>query len=136
MGADAVFAPDDPALDALPKTRGKPLDAVIDAVGNPLIVNRALPLLKLGGSMCIYGVLAEPSFTVEKAKGPYNFNLFVHQWPTRSRERAAQDPLCACIRQGKLSAREFVTHEFPVEKIGEALRAVAAGEVVKCLLRY
>jgi threonine dehydrogenase-like Zn-dependent dehydrogenase len=136
MGADAVFAPDDAALEALPAARGKPLDAVIDAVGHPKIVNRALPLIKLGGSICVYGVLAEKSFTVEKATGPYNFNLFVHQWPTRARERAAQAPLCDLVRQGRLSARDFVTHEFPVERIGEALEAVAAGEVLKCLLRY
>lgn len=136
MGADAVFAPDDPALDALPAARGKALDAVIDAVGNPRIANRALRLVKLGGSVCIYGVLAEPSFVLEKGAGPYNFNLYVHQWPTRARERAAQGPLCDLIRQGRLSAREFVTHEFPVEKVADALEAVAGGEVLKCLLRY
>jgi threonine dehydrogenase-like Zn-dependent dehydrogenase len=136
MGADAVFAPDDAALDTLARDRGRPLDAVVDAVGSPRIVNRALPLLKLGGSMCVYGVLAEPSFTVEKARGPYNFNVFVHQWPTRARERAAQAPLCALIRQGKLTASDFLTHELPVERIGEALEAVRRGEVLKCVLRY
>jgi threonine dehydrogenase-like Zn-dependent dehydrogenase len=136
MGADAVFAPDDPALEALRRTRGRPLDAVVDAVGNPGIINRGLPLVKLGGSICVYGVLADPSFTVEKARGPYNFNLFVHQWPTRARERAAQGPLCDLVRQGKLSARDFVTHEYPMEKVGEALEAVRRGEVLKCLLHY
>ncbi len=136
MGADAVFSPDDPAVDALPRTRGRPLDAVIDAVGSPRIANRGLPLIKLGGSICVYGVLAEPSFALEKAAGPYNFNLYMHQWPTRARERAAQGPLCELVRQGRLSARDFVTHEFPVERIAEALEALRSGEVLKCLLRY
>ena len=100
-------------------------------------MNRALPLIKLGGSICVYGVVADPSsFPVEKAAGPYNFNLYVHQWPTRARERAAQGPLCDLIRQGRLSARDFATHEFPVERIGDALKAVASGEVLKCLLLY
>jgi threonine dehydrogenase-like Zn-dependent dehydrogenase len=135
LGADAVFAPDDPELEALPGER-TPLDAVIDAVGSPRIVNRALGMVRMGGSVCLYGVLAEPAFALEKARGPYNFNLFVHQWPTRARERAAQGPLCELIRQGRLSARPFVTHEFPVERIGEALQAVAGGEVLKCLLRF
>jgi Zn-dependent alcohol dehydrogenase len=40
------------------------------------------------------------------------------------------------VRRGRLSAREFVTHEFPVERIADALQAVAGGEVLKCLLRY
>lgn len=136
MGADAVFAPGDPAIAALAKTRGRPLDAVIDAVGNPAIANAGLPLIKMGGSICIYGVIAEPAITIEKARGPYNFNLYMHQWPTRHREQAAQKPLCAWIRDGKVRAEEFITHEFPVEQINEALGAVRRGEVIKCLLRF
>ncbi len=136
MGADAVFKPDDPDLENLVKQRGAPLDAVIDAVGSPAISNAGLPLIKMGGSICIYGVIGDASMTLEKGKGPYNFNLFMHQWPTRSRERAAQEPLCQWIRQGKVSAGEFITHEFPLEKITEALAAVKSGEAIKVLLRY
>jgi len=136
MGADAVFAPDSADLAGLVEARGKPLDAVIDAVGNPAIANAGLPLIKMGGSICIYGVLAEPAITIEKARGPYNFNLYMHQWPTRHREQAAQKPLCAWIRDGKVRAEEFITHVLPVEQINEALGAVGRGEVIKCLLRF
>ena len=97
---------------------------------------RLLPLVKMGGSVCVYGVISAERLDVRKSSGPYNFNLFVHQWPTRRREREAQAPLCRWIREGKLSAREYVTHEFPVERVAEALEAVRGGEVVKCLLRY
>ena len=96
----------------------------------------SLPLLKMGGSMCIYGVLANGSISVMKSLGPYNFNLFVHQWPTRFRERAAQEPLCRWIRAGQLKAADFVTHRFPFEKINDALDAGKTGSVVKCLLDY
>ena len=136
MGADAVFAPDSPELASLAESRGKPFDAVIDAVGSEGIINAGLPLIKMGGSICVYGVIADETITVAKAKGPYNFNLYVHQWPTRHRERAAMEPLCEWIREGKLSAAEFVTHEFPVEQINDALDAVKKGEVLKALLRY
>jgi len=136
MGADAVFAPDSPELAAIVEQRGKPLDAVIDAVGSPAIANTALPLIKMGGSVCIYGVIAAQSFTLEKGKGPYNFNLFMHQWPTRSRERAAQEPLCKWIREGKITADEFLTHDFPVEQVVEAFEQVKSGTVIKALLRY
>jgi len=136
LGADAVFAPDDPAVDALARPPGRPLDAVIDAVGSPQVVNRGLPLVRMGGSICVYGVISDEAFTVAKAAAPYNFNLFVHQWPTRWREKEAQGPLCDLIRQGRLSAREFVTHDLPVERVGEALEAIASGSALKCLLRY
>ena len=134
MGADAVFGKED--LPRLEKELAKSLDAVVDAVGNETLVNVALPLVKMGGSICIYGVIAASSLPVNKSLGPYNFNLYVHQWPTRWREREAQKPLCQWIRDGKLKASEFVTHEFPVERIDDALAAVKSGQVIKCLLRY
>ena len=133
MGAHQVFLPEDVA--SLKNTRA-PLDAVIDAVGNEDIVNASLPLLKMGGSMCIYGVLANDTIPLNKSLGPYNFNLFIHQWPTRFRERAAQEPLCRWIREGKLTASEFVTHTFPFEQINQALDAARTGNVIKCLLAY
>ena len=133
MGADAVFFPEEVAT---LKTRVPPFDAVIDAVGNEDIVNLSLPLLKMGGSVCIYGVIANEMIPLRKSLGPYNFNLFIHQWPTRFRERAAQEPLCQWIREGKLRAEEFVTHTFPFEKIQDALDAGKTGAVIKCLLTY
>ncbi len=136
FGADAVLPPDAGALRDLLASRGKPFDAVIDAVGSPAIVNMALPLIGMGGTIGVYGVIAEETMTLEKGKGPYNFNLFMHQWPTRWRERAAQEPLCQWIRDGKLAAGEFVTHEFPVRQIGEAIEAVRSGQVIKSILRY
>jgi len=135
MGADEVFGPDDD-LKAVVEKRGKPFDAVIDAVGLPAITNAALPLIGMGGTIGIYGVIADESITIQKADGPYNFNLFVHQWPTRHREHAAQGPLCGWIREGKISAGEFITHEFPIEQINDALDAVKRGEVIKALMRY
>ncbi|MDR2641466.1 MAG: zinc-binding dehydrogenase [Planctomycetaceae bacterium] len=133
MGADQVFLPSE--VPSIQKQR-QPLDAVIDAVGNEAIVNLSLPLLKLGGSMCIYGVLANDTISVNKSLAPYNFNLYVHQWPTRFRERAAQKPLCQWIREGKLKASDFVTHRFPLEQINAALEAGKTGQVIKCLLTY
>ncbi len=134
MGADAVFGKED--LPRLEKEMAKSLDAVVDAVGHEALINQALPLIKMGGSICVYGVIAAPSLPVNKSTGPYNFNLYVHQWPTRWREREAQAPLCQWIREGKLKASEFITHEFPLEQINEALAAVKSGQVIKCLLTY
>jgi threonine dehydrogenase-like Zn-dependent dehydrogenase len=136
LGADATFTPDSAELANLVKTLGRPLDAVVDAVGSPKLINRALPLVKLGGAVCVYGVISDESITIDKAKGPMNFNLYMHQWPTRRREREAQQPLCEWIRQGKLSAKEFVTHEFGIGQVNDALKAVASGQALKCLLRY
>jgi threonine dehydrogenase-like Zn-dependent dehydrogenase len=136
MGADSVFVPGSPELEELTKTRGKPLDVVVDAVGSEDIINAALPLIKLGGTIGVYGVIAAERIDLQKSKGPYNFNLIVHQWPTRHRERAAQQPLCEWLRAGKLKPEEFITHEFKLDQINDALEAVRGGGVLKALLRY
>jgi threonine dehydrogenase-like Zn-dependent dehydrogenase len=136
MGADEVFTPEDVTSEQFISRNGGCYDVVIDAVGSGQIVNAALPLVKMGGSIGVYGVIADDSITLEKGKGPYNFNLFMHQWPTRHRERSAMEPLCEWIRAGKLAASEFITHEFKLEQITDALQAVKTGDVIKALLVY
>lgn len=136
MGADLALASDDGRLSELVRQRGKPFDAVIDAVGNNAIINAALPLIKLGGSICVYGVIDKPAIQVDKANGPYNFNLLVHQWPTRAREAAAQKPICQWLQEGSLKADEFISAEFPLTEINEAFTLASSGRALKVLLRY
>jgi threonine dehydrogenase-like Zn-dependent dehydrogenase len=135
-GADAAFSPGDAALDELTRTRGKPLDRVIDAVGSESIINAALPLIRMAGSICVYGVIDRPTVNVEKHVGPYNFNLLIHQWPTREREARAQEPLCEWIRGGSLDPAEFISAEFPVAQVEEALRLSDTGRTLKTLLKF
>ncbi len=136
MGADEVFAPDDDALATLVERRGRPLDAAIDAVGHESIINAALPLVKMAGSICVYGVVAAPTITLQKHLGPYNFNLLVHQWPTRVWEAAAQEPLCEWIREGKLRAEDFLSAEYPVEQIDKAIATSNTGLAIKTMVRF
>lgn len=136
FGADATFAPGDGAIAEIPNTHGQ-LDAVIDAVGKAELINTGLPLLKRGGSIGVYGFMAGlREFVVDNSLGDFNYNLFVHQWPTRLYEKEAQVDLCDWVRQGKLSASEFITHRFSIDQIGEALDEVRGRKVVKALLRY
>jgi threonine dehydrogenase-like Zn-dependent dehydrogenase len=136
MGADEVFDPNDPEILKLSEKRGKKLDAVIDAVGNEAIINAALPIIKTAGSICVYGVIDKHSIKIEKKLGPYNFYLFVYQWPMRVREAAAQEPLCKWINETKLNHRDFISAEFPIEKINDAIEFVQSGKAIKILLRF
>jgi len=136
MGATGTFKPDDPALKALVEQRGKPFDAVIDGVGKADIINMAVPMIKMGGSICVYGVIGAPSMQLNHGVGPYNFNLLIHQWPTRDLERAAQAPLIDWIEAGKLSYQEFVSGEFPVQDAQAAYDFSKEKHTIKTLLRY
>jgi hypothetical protein len=66
----------------------------------------------------------------------FNFNLLVHQWPTREQEAAAQEPLCDWINAQQLDYREFITAEFPISDIAAALKHAASGQTLKIMLRY
>ncbi len=136
MGADAAIAPEEAALQDLRREHGKLFDALIDAVGRESIINACLPLVRLGGSICVYGVIDTPTIRVEKSQGPYNFNLLIHQWPTRAREAAAQEPLVRWIEDGKLSYREFVSAEYPIQEIQQAYENSKTGLPIKTVLRF
>ena len=133
FGANAVFDRDAPEV----ASKERQLDAVVDAVGVPELVSAGLPLLKRGGSMCVYGFYAgAKEFTVPNALGDFNYNIFVHQWPTRLFEKEAQETLSNWVREGKISGKDFITHRFPIDGINDALDAVSQRKVVKALLTY
>jgi threonine dehydrogenase-like Zn-dependent dehydrogenase len=133
FGADEVFDRDAPEI----ASKARQLDAVIDAVGVPELIASGIPLLKRGGSMCIYGFLGNAeNLTVPNREGDFNYNVLVHQWPTRRYEKEAQGPLTDWIREGRLSAQDFITHRFAIDAITDALEAVKQRKVVKALLTY
>ena len=136
MGASQTFDPDSPEIKTISATLGRPLDAVIDAVGRESIINAALPLIKLGGSICVYGVLDQDTIQVRKNEGPYNFNLLIHQWPTRSGEAAALAPLTDWIRTGKLNYQEFISADVPIQSFVEAYDFSKTGKLIKTILRF
>ena len=137
FGADATFDREDPALSDLTKIRGKKLDAIVDAVGSPKLIDQGLPLLKRAGSFCVYGFYAGlKQFSISNHLGDFNYNIFVHQWPTRLFEKEAQTPLCQWIREGKLSGQEFTSHRFPIRHIDQGFDAVRNRKVIKALLSY
>jgi len=136
MGADAVYKPKEDILSSINNDIGEKLDAVVDAVGMESIINQSLSLIKMAGSVCVYGVIDKPTINIKKEDAPYNFNVLFHQWPTRDREAAAQKPLVKLIEENKINHKDFVTAEFPIEKIEEAFEASKSGENLKILLRY
>ncbi len=136
MGADSAYAPDDPELKELKEKRGRGFDAVIDAVGHETIINQAMSMVKMAGSVCVYGVVGSSTITLQKDQGPYNFNLLIHQWPTRVAEASAQEPLIEWIRSGKLNYRDYVTGYFSVKDVEKALAATKEADSIKTMLIF
>lgn len=135
MGADHGYTPDEIASPEFIEETNRSYDTVIDAVGLGAIVNAALPLVKMAGDVCVYGVMTKNP-QIDLTKAPYNFDLHMHQWPTRSEERAAMATLAGWIKEGRLSASDFITHRFKIEEIHEALAAIKRNEVIKTVLTF
>ena len=135
MGADNTYLYDEVGSTEFVAKADRSYDTVIDAVGLESIVNTGLSLLKMAGDICVYGVMSK-SPQLELSKAPYNFNLYMHQWPTRSEERAAMTILAQWIREGKLSASEFISHRFKIEEIHDAYEAIKRNEVIKTVLSF
>ena len=135
MGADNGYTPDQVSSAEFIEKCNRSYDTIIDAVGLESIVNSALPLIKMGGDVCVYGVMTKNP-TIDLTKAPYNFDLHIHQWPTRSEEKAAMITLSKWIKEGKLSASEFITHKFKMDQINDAFEQVKKGKVIKCVLTF
>ncbi len=138
FGADATFDRDDKGIKELGEVDpSKKLDAVIDAVGKPEIIHSSLPLIKRGGSICVYGFYAGlKEFTVPNSLGDFNYNIYIHQWPTRLYEKESQTTLCGWVNEGKLAGSEFISHRFNITDISDALAAVQERKVIKAVLSY
>ena len=138
FGADRTFDRGDKGINEISDIDpSKKLDAVIDAVGNPEIIHSSLPLIKRGGSICVYGFYAGlKEFTVPNSLGDFNYNIYIHQWPTRLYEKESQTTLCEWVNEGKLSGSEFISHRFNIKEIADALRAVHQRKVIKAVLSY
>ena len=106
MGADHGYTPAEISTPEFIAAANRSYDAVIDAVGLDSVVNSVLPLVKMGGDVCVYGVMTKnPTFDLSKA--PYNFDLHMHQWPTRSEEKAAMNTLAQWIEEGRVYHASF-----------------------------
>ena len=135
LGANHIYAPEEVQSTDFLSSKGRSYDTVIDAVGLEEVVNSGLPLLKMAGDLCVYGVMTNNP-TLNLTAAPYNFDLHIHQWPTRSEEREAMKTLSHWINEGKLKASEFVSHRFQMDRIDEAFEAVKNGKVIKALLTF
>ena len=72
LGATEVFA-SLADLHDLPTRLGRPLDAVVDAVGSEQAINAALPLIRSAGSICVYGVIGAGHGAPGQAPRPLQF---------------------------------------------------------------
>ncbi len=109
------------------------LDFIIDAVGQQGQIDLALPCLKPGGTIGIYGIdnYGHCEFNPQRAPGTFTFYNGGYD------ESETHERVLAFWRAGKLQADIWLDleHPFPLSDLGQALEAPQGNRYAKALVR-
>ena len=111
----------DPALEQLRTLAPEGFDIVVDATGAAAIVERCLPLVKIGGTFMIYGMADE------EARVPFSpYDIFRRELTIKGSfaQTHCFDRAIAYLRSGRVRTEGIVTHRFSLDSYGEALGAL------------
>jgi len=109
-------------------------DAIIDAVGSAATLEAALPFLKPGGTIAIYGFddAGASRIDVRRARGGFTFYQGGYD------EAESHDAILRFMQAGLLQARYYLSNlsqPFPLTDIAEALTAVKERRAIKALVQ-
>ena len=120
-----------PGLVAQPGPEG--FDFIVDAVGKRGVLDAALPLLKPGGTVGIYGIDDQGSCTLNPSRAHGTFTCYNGGYD----EAETHERVVAFLQRGRLKAGHWLDLErpFTLEEIGRAFEAVRERKLVKALVR-
>jgi threonine dehydrogenase-like Zn-dependent dehydrogenase len=121
------------ALEQIGEAAPDGVDFLVDAVGKSGIADSALPLLRDGGTLGIYGVddCGKCAVTPTRARGTFRFYNGGYD------EEETHEQVVRDVADGRLDAGLWLdlSHPFPLKDIGAAFEAVAARRAIKALVR-
>ena len=132
LGADAAVPPDSLAGTVARLSEGAGADAVFDTVGQPAVVDTALPLTREGGSMVLFAH-ARPGqrLTLELNQ------LFRHERRligTYSGSLDEQSRIFELLSSGSLDPTPLISHQLPLQDFESAVELTRQHKALKVLL--
>lgn len=125
MGADHVFnSRKTNIVQEVKKLLPSGVDYVVDAVGLSVLINEAMELIADHGSICCYGISSKMTQEIDWSRAPYNWNLQFVQFPDKSEEAETHKQIMDWIRSGVLRPKDFISDQYPFEKILDAFAKV------------
>lgn len=108
------------------------IGAIIDAVGNAADVNAALPLLKKGGTVAVYGWNARAAYGINPFSARHSFGVYGDGYD----EPETHDEVLKRISEGRLRASDWYDtgHPVPLVDIASAYEKLAKREAYKYLI--
>jgi D-arabinitol dehydrogenase (NADP+) len=124
---------DDPAAatERLRELAGLGFDVVIDATGVVTVLDQAIPLLRVGGTVFVYGMTAENAkWTVS----PYD--IFRRELVIKGSfaQQFSFDRAVEALRDGRVDTTGMITHRFGLDRYAEALAAIADSSCIKAVI--
>jgi L-iditol 2-dehydrogenase len=132
LGADAVSPPEALAEEVRDLTGGAGADALFDTVGQPSIIERALPLTREGGSLVLFAH-ARPG---ERLSLELN-QIFKHERRligTYSGSLEEQRRVFSMLTSGRLDPTSLVSHRLPLQNFQRAVELVSQQKALKVML--
>jgi len=131
LGADVVVDPatSDVREAALEATLGIGLDRVIEAVGTPPTISQAITAARRGGTITVMGVSSRAS---ELSISPYE--LYERQLTLRGSFIRQFDFQRSVRMLDRLQLERLVTAQYPLERVHDAIAAVAEGRGLKTVV--
>jgi len=133
--ADAVFDPEteDVVAGIMQATNGRGVDVAFEAAGAPLTPDQAAAVTRPGGKVIVAGIPADDTMTM-KASTVRRKGLTIK---LVRRMKHTYPRAVALVHKGMVKVRPLATHNFPLERIGEAFEMVAGYQdgVLKAIIR-
>lgn len=113
------------------------VDFSLDAVGVNSFINTSLKIIKPDAKVCVYGISADMSETIDWSNCPYNWTLHFHQFPSKKAESDAHDQIVSWIQLGILNPSDYVSHVFDFADIGKAFEKIEKRDpMMKMVIKF
>lgn len=119
MGADFVvdYEKEDPVARVKDITGGIGADEIFECAGSPVAIKQAVQVAKKGGKIALLGIPNTDDISVPLKTAVLNQISILGSRANPS----TSEQVITLMAEGKINAKDLITHEFPLEEIKEAM---------------
>ena len=134
LGADIVVNPkEEDFIEAVKNaTDGRMADVCVEVVGSPVTVEQAIRATGYGGRTVIFGTTKKG---LKVSIEPYSVMRYEREIIGSYIANHTFIPAIAAMYERIVNSDMLITHEFPLDQFGEALKAHKSGEAIKIVLK-
>lgn len=120
------------ALPRLAELAPDGFDVVIDATGSVGVLDQAIPLTRIGGTVMVYGMTAEAAVW-----GVPPYQIFRRELTIKGSfaQQYSFDRSVAALRDGTVDTSGMITHRFTLDRYADALAAIADSSCIKAVIQ-